>query len=341
MKTKTTEGLAILADLRRKPAKKGRKAPTRFLQVAQNTATMYPPILGFAQSGCKQAVVGRRDSYSSPKQSLWLYDLTRAGASTRFTFGSSFDSAPLFSPDGSRIVFSSDQETLYQKLTSGVKNEEPLLRSAGEKSATSWSLDGRFLLYVQKGGVWILPMSPASDGSPRQPMLFQEVNGGSAQFSPDGHWIAYTSNESGRDEVYVREFSLDSDGKPVATPKHQISTSGGSVMQWRDDSKELIYLSFSSQAYMASTQRDATGLDENVMLSAAIVTKPAFQSQPGTALFHFPLSAYAVAVTADGKRFLVAMPVNQSGPRQFTVVQNWQALLKKRPASSAGWFRRR
>ena len=76
--------------------------------------------------------------------------------------------------------------------------------------------------------IWILPMDPAPEGS-RKPMLFQgtEFNETGAKFSPDGHWIAYHSDESGRIEVYVREFSLGSDGKPEATAKHQISTGGG------------------------------------------------------------------------------------------------------------------
>jgi len=136
-----------------------------------------------------------------------------------------------------------------------------------------------------------------------------------AQLSPDGRWIAYESDESGRVEVYVREFSLGSGGKPEATGKHQISNGGGGDPQWRDDGKELFYMT----------------LDRRTVMSAEITTKPGFQSLPGKMLFQLPavLLFVAPAVTGDGKRFLVAVPVGQSGLRQFTVVQNWQAELKK------------
>jgi eukaryotic-like serine/threonine-protein kinase len=152
------------------------------------------------------------------------------------------------------------------------------------------------------------------DGSQR-PVLFQgtEFRETAAQFSPDGRWIAYNSDESGRFEAYVREFSLGSDGKPEATAKHQISNGGGYPLGWRDDGKELIYLAY-----------------DRTILSAEIATKPAFQVSPAKMLFQLPVPARSVpAVTADGKRFLVAVPVGQSGGQQFTVVENWHAGLKQ------------
>jgi Tol biopolymer transport system component/predicted Ser/Thr protein kinase len=267
----------------------------------------------------KLAAVSRLDAqYRS--SDLWLLDLMRAGAATRFTFDASIVGDPVFSPDGSRIVFLSNRDgpgNLYQKLTNGAKNEEPLLKSTEAKFPTSWSGDGRFLLYAvrtakAKGAIWILPM----EGSKKEPMPFQvtEFSETFARFSPDGRWIAYDSDESGRGEVYVREFLLGSDGKPEATGKHQISTGGGTIPQWREDGKELFYMS----------------LDRASMMSAEITTQPGFQSLPGKMLFQLPVALGAPpAVSGDGKRFLVATPVAQSGPQQFTVVQNWQAGLKK------------
>jgi Tol biopolymer transport system component len=261
--------------------------------------------------------MSRSDSQFALKTNLWLLDLTGSGASTRFTFDAAVDQFPVFSPDGSRIVFSSSRDgppNLYQKLTSGAKDEAPLLKSHETKHPNSWSRDGRFLLYTvqttkTKDDVWILPM----DGS--QPMLFQgtEFDEIEAQFSPDGRWIAYGSDESGRFEVYVREFSLGSDGKPEATAKHQISSGGGFGPRWREDGKELIYAS----------------LNLKTILSAEINTKPAFEVSPAKVLFQLPASVRAAAVTGDGKRFLVALQAAQNGPQQFTVVQNWQAELKK------------
>jgi hypothetical protein len=113
--------------------------------------------------------------------------------------------------------------------------------------------------------------------------------------------------------VYVREFLLGSDGEPEPTAKHQISTGGGAGPQWRDDSRELIY----------------QALDRRTVMSADITTTPIFQSSPAKALFQLPTGATAAVVTADGKRFLAAAPVNQGGPQKFTVVLNWQAELKK------------
>ncbi len=265
----------------------------------------------------KQAAAS--DSLAAGQGNLRLFDLTQSGAATRFTFDTSADMYPVFSPDGSRIVFTSLRDgsaNLYQKLTNGAKDEELLLKSGEAKYSASWSSDGRYLLYTEvspktKLDIWILAM----EGSQKAPMLFQgtEFNETDAQLSPDGHWIAYASDESGRYEVYVREFSLGSDGKPEATAKHQISSGGGLGPHWRDDGKELIYAS----------------LDLRTTLSAEVATNPAFHDSPEKALFQLPTSVASAGVTADGKRFLVALPVGQSGPQQFTVVLNWQAGLKK------------
>jgi len=295
---------------------------TWFDRQGKNLGTVGEPgifgALALSRDG-KQAAVSRLESRSAFKGNLWLLDLTRGGAATRFTFDASLDSYPVWSPDGSRIIFGSSRDgplNLYQKFTSGAKDEVPLLKSAETKFPYSWSLDGRFLLYsVQttkaKDDVWILPM----DGS-QKPMLFQgtEFNETDAHFSPDGRWILYASDESGGNEAYVREFSLGFDGKPEATAKHQISNGGGYPVSWSDDGKELIYLSN----------------DRRTILSAEVVTKPAFQVAPAKMLIQLPAAVDTVpAVTADGKRFLVTLPVGQSGPQQFTVVQNWQVELKK------------
>jgi eukaryotic-like serine/threonine-protein kinase len=299
---------------------------TWFDREGKNLGTVGEPgrihALALSKDG-KQAAVARFDSTSASKINLWLYDFVRGGASMRFTFDDSSDSFPVFSPDGRSIVFASTRDgagNLYRRLTSGMRDEEVLLKSDERQYPYDWSPDGRFLLYSAvssktKDDIWILPMSPAPDGS-RKPMLFQgtEFTETGAKFSPDGQWIAYHSNESGHHEVYVREFILGPDGKPEATAKHQISTGGGLYPHWRDDNKELTYMA----------------LDHSTIMSAAIATKPAFQTSAAKTLFQMPAGMlYSPAVTGDGKRFLVAGPVGQSGPQQFTVVLNWQAGLKK------------
>jgi serine/threonine protein kinase/Tol biopolymer transport system component len=274
---------------------------------------------GLSSDG-KQAAVTRLESTGGRKGNLWVFDLTRGGGPTRFTFDASYDESPVFSPDGGSVVFASNRDgprNLYQKLTSRVKSEELLLKSDEQKYPYSWSGDGRYLLYSTqtqktKSDVWILSMDESHKTMPFQAAEFNETG---AQFSPDGHWIAYVSNESGHDEVYVREFLLGADGKPQATEPHQISNGGGLGPRWRADGKELFYVS----------------LDRRTILSAEMTaTKPQFEFS--TTKLGVPLPAttnYSPAVTGDGKRFLVAVPAGQSGPQLFTVVLNWQAGLKK------------
>jgi len=253
---------------------------------------------------------------------LWLVDLSR-GTSTRFTFGTSDAVFGAWSPDGSRIIFNSKPSgvyDLYQKLTSGVKDEEPLLQSSVNKYPTSWSRDGRFLLYhasdpkTTKTELWVLPLE--GDKKPF-PILHTEFNSDEGQFSPDGHRVTYVSDESGREEVYVRTFSPDSTAAaPGAGGKWLISTGGGTEPRWRGDGNELYYLS-----------------PDRELMAVEIATSPMFRAGVPKALFQTPQNAIAANLqswdlTSDGKRFLFVAPTEQYAV-PFTVVQNWQAGLKE------------
>jgi Tol biopolymer transport system component len=142
---------------------------------------------------------------------VWLMDLIR-GTASRFTFGADLQGWAVWSPDGTRIVYSwliRPVYELYWKDTSGLGAEELLVKSSENKYARDWSHDGRFILYEQinpknKRDIWVLPLF--GDRKPF-PVLQTEFQEGEGHFSPDGRWIAYTSNESGRFEVYVRSFS--------------------------------------------------------------------------------------------------------------------------------------
>jgi len=208
-----------------------------------STILLYPEL---SPDGGHVALV--RNVQSNPD--VWLMDLVRGGM-TRFTFDPAVDLVPLWSPDGMRIAFVSTRKgpyNLYLKPSSGAGAEELLLETPNNKYAQDWSKDGRFLLYAEadpKTGrdLWALPMT----GNDRKPIVvvktpFEELNG---QFSPDGHWVAYETNESGRFEIVVQPF-------PVPSGKWQVSTGGGIQPRWRADGKELYFIAPDGKLMAAS-----------------------------------------------------------------------------------------
>jgi Tol biopolymer transport system component len=263
-------------------------------------------------------VVYRKDSANLADQDLWLLDLTR-GTNTRFTFGPGFAELPVWSPDSSEIVFSSNREgvfNLYRKPANGAKEEELLLRTKDHKAAWGWSRDGRFLLYSSSKeptfvmqDLWVLPMQ--GDRTP-VPFLQTRFDEGSGSFSPDGRWVAYVSDETGRNEVYVRSFTA-SPGPGEASGRWIISKDGGQgVARWRDDGKELVYVDLKGTLM-------AVDLD----LGASV------QARTPRTLFQAPLGSNTVSITGDLKRFLIPVPVEQKVPQAFTVMLNWTSMLKK------------
>ncbi|MBI4470974.1 MAG: protein kinase [Acidobacteria bacterium] len=250
---------------------------------------------------------------------IWIYDVAR-GLRTRITFDTAQGRTLVWSPDGSRITFSSNRKgylDLYQKDSSGMGSEELILESNLDKKPTSWSPDGRFLLYHTADpktirDLWVLPLWGDRESKIRRgepfPFVqteFREVFG---QFSPDGRWITYESDESGRGEIYVTPFPATAGGK------QRISTSGGRLAKWRGDGREIFYL----------------GRD-NSKLMAVDVNRKGATLEIGTvrALFDVPGSIFPYDVTADGQRFLVNTPVEQKVLSPITLVINWTADLKR------------
>ncbi|MBI4468216.1 MAG: serine/threonine-protein kinase [Acidobacteria bacterium] len=258
-------------------------------------------------------------------QDIWIYELAR-GLRTRFTFNPANEESAIWSADGSQIAFTSNRaghNDLYRKASNGTGSEELLLESDIGKFPDSWSPDGRFLLYhvaddkTISWDLWILPLSEEGESkiypSRRKepyPFLqteFRELHG---QFSPDGRWIAYQSNESGTGEIYVASF-------PGAGNKRQISTSGGLFAKWRGDGKEIFYLS----------------PDNHLMAVEVSGAEKTFKVGSARRLFELRWVEHGRGpvydVTSDGQRFLVNTVVEQRAPSPITLVTNWTADLKK------------
>jgi len=243
--------------------------------------------------------------------SIWLLD-SRDGEATRFTFGSEFAAFPAWSPDSSRIIFVSNRggtQNLYEKPVNGGKEEEILLKSKEVKEGNDWSRDGRFLFYSAadpKTNICVLPL----EGNKKPvPFLATEFYESSPAISPDGRWVAYNSNESGRTEVYVRSFAMSADGTAVnAGGKWQISKEGGGGPRWRADGRELYYR------------------QGHTIMAVEITTDPSFRAGKLQPLGVDTQVAWTAA--PDGQRFLVQAFMN-GGRDPHEVILNWQSALKK------------
>jgi serine/threonine protein kinase/Tol biopolymer transport system component len=245
---------------------------------------------------------------------IWIYEVSR-GLRSRFTFDPGADRWPIWSPDGTRVVFSSNRKgqfNLYIKSYAGSGNEELLLEQDREQVPTDWSADGRYILFATRGDpktqsdVWALPLSGDRKPIPVLQTSFREQE---AVFSPDGRWIAYTSDESGRSEVYVTQF-------PVPGRKWQVSTSGGVLPRWSGTGRE-VFFDGSGERIMA-TEVSADGSTFKVGQ-----TQPLFEiraQRPGTFF----------DVTPDGQRFLVNTAAQAQTSVPMTLVVNWPAELKKK-----------
>ena len=273
----------------------------------------------------KRIVFDRADPQNPNVRNLWLYEFAR-GVTTRFTFDTGAEFDPVWSPDGSRIAFTSARSgvfDLYQKASDMSGEDEALYKSEDPKASSSWSPDGRFLLYfnpIPPVRQWLLPLSgTAADRKPIRldNSQFDEAAG---RISPDGRWIAYGSSESGRQEIYVRPLDLPgaAGSSPVAAApvsgKWMVSKDGGTTPLWSRDGKEIFYLS--AVGGMAMTVPVNTG-----RVFQAGIPKPLFKLPPGVLFWD---------VTSDGKRFVMAAPASAStASLPFTVVLNWQSALKK------------
>jgi len=264
-----------------------------------------------------------RDATIAGIGDLWTLDFAR-GVRTRFTFRQGTGSNAVWSTDGKRIIFASGNlmDVIYEKPSSGAGEEKELLKEPGRVHIPySWSKDGRFLLYsltgVQKTGedLWVLPLEGGAPGD-RKPVLLlaTEFNERDPSISPDGRWIAYTSSESGRFEVYVRPFQTS--GTPsLGEGKWQISKDGGDMPYWTAGGKEIIFEAPPNGTAKMAVEVKAAG--------------SAFEAGVPRRLFSAPVDI-GWDVTPDGKRFALNIPeALQVAQAPITVVLNWQSQLKK------------
>ncbi|HEV2021970.1 MAG TPA: protein kinase, partial [Terriglobales bacterium] len=262
----------------------------------------------FSRDGSRVAAV-----IGDPAADLWVYDLKRS-VRTRLTFKPTQMSAPVWAPDGSRIAFTANyggKWALYSKAANGAGEEVLVSEIEGATgTASDWSRDGKYLLFDvlandTRRDIWFL----RSDQSKGTPLLRTPAQEDQARFSPDGRWIAYVSNESGRDEVYVTPF-------PNVGPKWQVSSEGGDIPQWSRDGRELFFLR-----------------PDNTVMAAPIAEKDS-SVEVGTVKSLFKLNSPAgifgaFVVSPDDSRFLATSSAGGESGAPLTLVVNWMAGLKK------------
>jgi Tol biopolymer transport system component/tRNA A-37 threonylcarbamoyl transferase component Bud32 len=265
----------------------------------------------------KRVVVEKSDP-RSPQDgvNLWAVDLSR-GTLSRLTFGNGVSIWGVWSPDGSEIAFARQKSRgwdLYRTSTTGASPEARILSSDVGAWPDDWSRDGAYLLYEADGpgtrnDLWVLPMK---GGGKAFPYIQAPFDQGHAQFSPDGRFIAYASNESGRYEVYVQTF-------PKLTGKWQISTGGGDQPCWRADGRELFYMRL-----------------DRTLMSVDVKTAAGFEAALPVALFEAKAQTVAIGssrdhylVSDDGQRFLVDTIVDGVNHSPIQMVLNWTTAFKK------------
>ena len=266
----------------------------------------------------RRAIVTKANSPTS--YDLWLVDLERAVATRLTTDGlvASVDATGVWSPDGRYAAYMYNRSggyDVYQVPTSGAGQPEPLVSSDGVfKIPVAWSPDGKHLVFSQNDAtgwdLWLLPLQ--GDRRPER-YLLTRFNENYAEVSPDGHWLAFDSDETGTADTYVATF-------PRPGEKYRVSTLGGNRAKWAKDGRELVMW----------TTADVGTFSRGSVISVDVQTSPTFKAGAPRVLFTPRGDLMGLTATGDLKRFLAAVPVEGASPASVTVIVNWQAALKTR-----------
>jgi len=309
------------------PAQYNISATGSLVYVSGSAQASQSKLVWVSRNGAEQALPAPAGDYEDPRLSpdgrrvaldigggqIWIYDLAR-DTLTRFTFQGG-GGEPAWTPDGKRIAFASvgggGAVNLYWQMADGSGGLQRLTTSTHFQLPLSWSPDGQLLAFQELAGTPVdIRVLRLSD---RKVETFLQSSGnvGAPQFSPDGRWMAYVSNESGHFEIYVQPY-------PGPGGKYQISTDGGNEPVWNRNGRELFYR------------------NEDKMMSVEITPDPSFSAGNPKVLFqgNYVSSAGAFPdfdVSRDGQRFLMLKPVEQAqaAPTQIDVVLNWTEELKR------------
>ena len=283
----------------------------------------------FNREGKALSTVGQPDRYASLRISpdgkriaavladssgvpdLWLLDFAR-GIPSRLTFGEAFGTG-IWSPDGQRIAYHFLNNTkLLARSANGTGQEDTVLQSQHTIYLNDWSPDGRYFVYSQispegRYELWLLPTTGDRKPVPFLQTSFDELQG---QVSPDSKWIAYTSNESGRNEIYVQSF-------PAGGARWLVSSGGGTLARWRRDGKELFYRALDGKLMVASVRNAPGGLEFGTPAALFRIPEP-------QGVFSYPYD-----VASDGQQILALVPGQVAGgSASLTVLVNWDAKPK-------------
>ncbi|MBI1803793.1 MAG: serine/threonine-protein kinase [Ignavibacteriae bacterium] len=240
---------------------------------------------------------------------IWVYHIVR-GVLTRLTFGGGNNDFPIWSPDGKYVVYGAEKGkslNIFRKPWDGSEAEERLTNEVNAQVPKSFTPDGKVLSFEQNGDIWILPLD--NERKP-WPFIQSPANDGGGYFSPDGRWMAYTSNESGKNEVYVVAF-------PKREGKWQISNGGGAGAVWSRNGKELFYTNGSS------------------LMVVDVSAGSTFDFSVPRKLCDIPPSTNLQDISPDGQRFLALVSQSQqlTLPR-LEVVLEWFEEVKQKFAGN-------